>query len=100
MSKSVKKEFSSSITQNSMFEQLIHGSQANEEPVKETVPAPTPAPVSHRRVQRQENKTKRAYLLVKPSILERSHACAEDMGISFNQLVENALLAYLKQNQY
>lgn len=98
MSKSVKKEFSSSITQNSMFEQLIHGSKAGEEPVKESVPVP--APVSRRRVQRQENKTKRAYLLVKPSILERSHACAEDMGISFNQLVENALLAYLKQNQY
>ena len=97
MSKSVKKEFSSSITQNSMFEQLIHGSKAAEEPAKEPVSVPTPVPVTRRR---QENKTKRAYLLVKPSILERSHACAEDMGISFNQLVENALLAYLKQNQY
>ena len=95
MSKSVKKEFSSSITQNSMFEQLIHGSKAGEEPAKEPVSVPTPVPVTRRRVQRQENKTKRAYLLVKPS-----HACAEDMGISFNQLVENALLAYLKQNQY
>ena len=93
MSKSVKKEFSSSITQNSMFEQLIHGSKAAEEPAKEPVSVPTPVPVTRRRVQRQENKTKRAYLLVKPSILERSHACAEDMGISFNQLVENALLA-------
>ena len=100
MSKSVKKEFSSSITQNSMFEQLIHGSKAAEEPAKEPVSVPTPVPVTRRRVQRQENKTKRAYLLVKPSILERSHACAEDLGISFNQLVEHALLAYLKQNQY
>lgn len=100
MSKSGKKDFSSSITQNRMFEQLMHGSQMPEQPAPQKEAVPMPPVSNHRRVQSPELKTKRAYLLVKPTILERSHACADDMGISFNQLVENALLEYLKQKQY
>lgn len=48
----------------------------------------------------KENKSRRAYLLVKPSLMQRARECAGAMGTSFNQIVENALEMYLRKNQF
>lgn len=47
---------------------------------------------------KQESKTKRVQLLVRPSTLEQAKAAADKMGISINELINQALEKFIKEN--
>lgn len=88
-----EKDFTSTIENNDYLSELFSG-KAN------TVTPDTLAPVSHPQVPEhatriREHKTKRAYLLMKPSLYKKVMEKAKREGTSLNQIVEDALLTYL-----
>ena len=83
-----------SVAEEAFFSGKAKPAEVKDEQSKETKSLPKPTKKFRYRPKR-ETKTERAQLLLQPSLLADAKACAESLGISFNELVSIALKEYV-----
>lgn len=93
-----EKDFKDSLQDMDYLSELFNGKASQPAVVQETAtqPKPAAAPV-HKKPK--EKKTRRAYLLMKPSLYNEVMKKAKRDETSLNQIVEDALEFYLCQEK-